>query len=319
MSEPEATTPSDPLVAELASLHRGRGLRRSRIAPAVGPELRAVLGLTSDADERAVRARLVDAIVGGTRTLDTDLQVSFLHASALKNDKRLLQDRLKDAGDEIERDTRTVRRRLDDANSIVARHLRAEHERRNAHPHAPSGWVVRAMGSEVDLRSDPESVVADKTILAIDPLTELTESVYFGGSDAQNPEPQIQIEVLSGGTLSGVDRITPNIWRYRVGLAKRLAPGDTHRFLVRILTSGSEHLPPYNALAPMRPCTEFICSARFPSDRVPRRIQRIDGLPTSVFNDPVDDSSPFPPDEFVRTIFRNLEPGLAYGLRWSSD
>jgi len=319
MSELESATTGDPLVAELASLHRGQGLRRSRMAPVLGPELRAVLGLTDDADERTVRAKLVDAFAGGARTLDGDFKVAFLHASGLKNDKRLMQDRLTDAGDEIQRDSRTVRRRLNDANAAVARYLRAEHERRIAHPHAPSGWVVRSIGSEVDLRGDLASVVSDKTILAIDPITELTESVYFGANSPDAPDPQIQIEVLSGGRLSLLDRVAANIWRYKIDLVKPLSAGDMHRFQVRITTSARQHLPPYNAVAPLRPCREFTCSVMFPPEQVPRRMQRVDGLPTSVFNDPIDDSSPHPPSATVRTVFRNLEPGLAYGLRWSHD
>jgi hypothetical protein len=84
-----------------------------------------------------------------------------------------------------------------------------------------------------------------------------------------------------------------------------------------VTVSSDLHIPPYNAVAPLRPCDRFECRVRFAPDRRPTRIQRVDGLPTSVFNDPVGTRHLLPTAGTVVTTFRDLAPGLAYGLRWA--
>lgn len=314
---------TDPVVSELALLHRSRGLRRSELGPSVGPGLREVLDLPPDIDETELRLRLVDALIAASAPLASDLRAAFLHALAVKSAHRLLQERLKQAGAEIDRDARTVRRRLEAANIAVARRLRSSHERRANHPQAPTGWTVTAMSSVLDLRLLRPSFTAEKTILAAQRVTSLTESFFIprvsdeATGEVVAAEPDIEVEVGAGGRLEGLTRVAPRNWRYQVVLDQPLRSGDLLTYSVKVTVPEHRYFAPYNAVAPLRPCASFDCRVYFDPDRLPALIQQIDGLPSSIFNDLIGDTDLLPVAAEVDVRFTALVPGLAYGLRWA--
>lgn len=317
MAETSLGPPDDPVAVELALLRRARGLRRSRLAPTVGPELRALLDVAPDAGDQAIRQPLTNALLLAANTLEPDLQLVFLYALAVRSDQRLLQDRLAEAGQAIERDSRTVRRRLDEANLKVADHLRAQQARRRGHPTAPTGWSVVAMTSELDLRPTRPRMTAVKTILAAKRLRELTESFYLEGPERDRDGfADMTIEVSGGAQLRQVEQVGRRSWRYRIRLSTQLEPGDRHTFQVTVTVPSRENAAPFNVVAPLRECESFSCIVHFSPDQIPTRIQRIDGLPTSAVNDAIGSTDLVPPALQVADRFTSLTPGLAYGLRW---
>lgn len=306
------------VVEELGVLHRSRGLRRSRLAGHVGPRLRQLLDIAPDADESSLRRALVDGLITAARALPGDLRVAFLYASAVSSKRRLLQERLGEAGAVIDRDPRTVRRRLEQANVGVARELLARREWRANHPLAPTGWTVVMVASSLDLRADRPRFTIDKSILAGQRMSVVTESVSIPRPGGDADQPDIEIAVLTGGTLINVERVGASAWRYQIDLGCVLDSGDSHDLRIQVTVPSHQHVLPFNAVVPLRPCGHFSCRVEFDPARLPREIRRIDGLHSGALGDRIGASgSAIEPASVVAAEFSALVTGLAYGLRWA--
>ncbi len=309
---------SDPVIRELSTVYRGRGLRRSVLGPAVGPGLRELLDIPPEMDEANLRVRVADALILAARALDPDLRVAVLHALSVSSAHLLLQDRLRAAGRELDRDARTVRRRLDAANVVLVRHLRRNRERSLSHPQAPAGWAVLSMSSVLDLRRATPRFTATKTVVATQRLSAVTESFSMPPGQGWSPsdEDVVDVAVTSGGRLEGLTRVAPRVWRYHVAIEPALAGGQEHTYTVEVTMPSADHFAPYNAVAPLRPCNQFDCTVIFDPDRLPVAVQYVEALPPPVLLGPMEDSQLLATSPVVSASFSALVPGLVYGLRW---
>lgn len=309
------------LAEEIAGLHRGRGVRRAGLASSTGPQLRAAALIDVLTPDAEAGAALVATLSAASEHLPEDLQTVFLLACAITTDEPFLQGRLAIAAKRIDRDRRTVRRRLTTANLLVAERLSAL-----SHTAPPTsevdgdtGWFVESLDSVLDLTAGPPVFIGKKTIRSmVSQLSTVTEMVGIPRSGRHEGTPEF--EVLSGGTLGAVDRISQSVWRYDIALDQVLDHGGTASYEVRITLPSLQFIRPYAVLVPLRPCRSFRTEVRFGTPSPASHVWRLDGLPPAAVEDdaPVDDSHEelAAGRDVVVAQFDSLAPGRVYGLRW---
>lgn len=181
------------VAAEIAALHRGRGLRRPDLH--IGPGLHAALQLEPRASLDEVRDHLVAALRASATSLPKDLQLVFLNAAALTASDRSLGGRLSHAAAALDRDPRTIRRRLAQANVGVAtalvRGTRRPVEMGNA-------WFIQEFEAITDLRGERPVLTARKiAVPTLGGVHLVKEGFGLPRTSPDRPDPQIR--VVEGG------------------------------------------------------------------------------------------------------------------------
>jgi hypothetical protein len=307
------------LVCELKTLRKGRGVFVGQIADRVGAALRDVCHVTDDDGPTVIRRKVATTLQVLASDLPADLRVAVMVAFGIFPDARLplYQDRVSWAAVRLNRDPRTVRRRIDDGIArlaelasltsveVPAQRLAA------APPSLRSGWHTAEIRTIVTLdRSRPQVLEQRRVVADRDGVSEIDLAITHPARDEE-----IDVLVLYGGTLNAAgpgpgDRRTPTF-----SLPRKLTPGETHDYALsyRLPAAG-----PHFVCVPRRPCEIFDLRVRFDRAHLPARIRRI----TDGFQRDLDDPAfygpavPVDPAGEIRMIFRDLTPGLVYGVRW---
>lgn len=302
----------EQLAAELAALHRGRGLRRPAIDP--GPALREALRLTPDDDPVAARQRLVGVFKAATAAMSPDLRVVFLHASAISCGDATLRDRLTRVATVIDRDTRTVRRRLLQANLAVAGYLL-----HGARPPAPAeSWFVESMRSIMDLRGPRPVQTTYRTVCP----THRGVTVFrdrFGIPHPADSPVRPYLRVVAGGELASLEQQSASLWGLEVRLDHEVAVGESHEIGIEVTLPDREAIRPYTVAIPLGPTRSFTATVHFGDPPAASQAWEIDGLPPAALDDGFPSGRIFDPATApdITVEFGGLQLGLAYGLGWS--
>ncbi|HMS18254.1 MAG TPA: hypothetical protein PKA37_15525 [Planctomycetota bacterium] len=311
---PDAST---SISAEIAALHKGRGLRDPRLGRRVGPALRAALHITDPATEPQVRDRVVAAIRSAAQTLPSDLRTAFLLASALTTDAPTLSGRLAKAATALDRDPRTVRRRLAQANDAVAVVL----ERGSRpQPAMEDAWYIESLSSLVEINAPRVRTRATKVIVPTQGgATRVSErfSLPNAPSDLCGiAEPEISVN--AGGKLLDVQR-RGTVWSYDVELHEPMVVGVQQEIITEIGFPSMSLLAPVVIMVPIRPCRFFDITVDFGQPPITEAAWLVDGdYPTTLADSPAPSTRlEVPESGRLRAAFSGLRAGLAYGLRWT--
>lgn len=300
----------DDFAQELGALHRGRGLRRPTLDP--GPAIRSALYITEANPPAQARDRVVAALKAAAATLPHDLQVVFLHACALSSGHPTLGERLREAGEAIQRDERTVRRRLAQANESVATYLQ-----RGAGGAGDEGWFLETMETTLDLRGERPISTTYRTLCPTKQgVTVLRErfSIPHRPGDPLAPE----VRVVRGGELSWLRQESPSVWALEATLDHALAVGELHEVGIEVELPDRSVLRPYSVAVPMSPIRTFTTTVLFGDPPAASRVWRVEGLLPAGLDDgvaPDDAVDPHLQPE-IREEFTGMRLGLAYGLCW---
>lgn len=302
------------LEQELALLQRGRGLRAPELSAHVGPALRAALHLEDTASSIEVRDRLVAALRSAGSELPADLRLAFLSACALEGAESGLLERLRKAGELLDRDLRTVRRRLAQANTAVAAILA-----RGARPllSTDEAWYIEAMDSRIEFDANGPCIRGRKTIVpTVVGLTRLSERISLPSTPGIG-SPTPTIEVFEGGQLAEV-RHQGSVWWYDILLATPFEAGVPQTIGVAIRLPSRELMVPIAVMTPIRPCRLFTQHVDFGSPPVCDHVWLVDGeYPTELAEPPAESTRIYlGQDSAVVTSFSGLRAGLSYGIRW---
>lgn len=298
---------------ELLELPRGRGMRAADITDRMGPGLRAACRVTwSDAPD-TVQRKVADRLVELCERLPADLRVSVLAALALhpEADHQFMQDRMTWAAQRINRDhPRAAVRRMKVGFRILAEQLGdmvgvLRHRQ---------GWYTSSLRALLRMDVSPPQLVEERAIVAEDDLTEI--ELRFSAPDSG----PLTYTVLYGGEITRTERVTPSHSKFTVRLTKPLRVGEVHEYGVRFTTPPLAAIPPYYILTPLQPCEKFTVRVRFGAN-VPNRLWRLDGIPPRAIDDFEPPGGQVKPDRFgeVALEFEQLQQGLSYGLRWSTE
>ncbi|HEY7592002.1 MAG TPA: hypothetical protein VH969_02505 [Actinophytocola sp.] len=302
------------LVAELKTLRKGRGLLASRIGERIGSALRAICDVSDDDGPALIRQKVARRLEGLAGDLPADLRIAVLAAFAISPDARLpfYQDRVRWTASRLNRDPRTARRRIDAAIDHIAQlaTVRPPAPRREPGAAAATGWRTTELRVIVALdRARPEVVELHRIVAGRDGLA------------------WVDLPVPAADVLYGATAVRSG----RVALPHALATGGEHEFAIqyRLPDYGVRHV----VRTPDQPCDLFDLRVRFDRARPPRGIRLLraaldidrdidrdingdingdrDGTARSGETRAVDAAGE------VHLVFRDLTPGLAYGVRWT--
>lgn len=309
------STRAHDLAKHIAKLHQGVGMVGD-VSGRIAPDLAAALGPVPP--DRDLGAHLRLKMSGATVSLNRQRRVAFLFASGIHGRQAFLEERLRAAGDVLERDVRTVRRYLDKANVDVASYL-LDQAGRAQPPGAPQHWTVNELTAELDLCGPVPVYTATKTIFVTAPtLDHVVDSLNLLEVDSSGAMTGLDASVLTGGALEQTTRVGRSAWSLTTRLPRVLAAGSTHRYTLRVRIPSIDMVRPMHVTLPLRPCAAAGISARFSPGRLPRRVIRLDGALPAVLAEPMSAGlgQSVPAAELVSCTFHGLVTGMVYGLWW---
>jgi hypothetical protein len=320
------------LVVELRTLRKGRGICATQVGDRVGTALRQLSGVTPEDGASQLRHKVASLLQEYAAALPEDLRIAVLAGLALHPEVRLLPfygDRIRWVADRLGRDERTVQRRVDEGIRRLAElmlGLGTAGDRLDLDLPGP-GWRVAELRTIVLLDQPVREAIEQRRIVAErDGLDRLEMGYSLPRDPAAGPDPdrELRIDVLYGGMLVRRQMESSERIGLVLQLPRRLERGEAHEYGMRIQVPKQRRIQPHFVCIPGIPKVSidgFNLRIRFDRDLLPKQVWRLDGAYQRDVDDPVPIGEPVSPDITgeVQVRFRNLAPGLAYGLRWLDD
>jgi hypothetical protein len=314
------------VIDEMARLRRGRGLDADDVLDRVGGSLRLLCVIDDDDDPTVLREKVGDLFAQWAEALPDDLRIIFLAAFGLVAEARktFFQDRLRWAGEQVNRDERTVRRRLDEASRIVADRAIAQHVRAStasAEEPPSKEWHTEKLQAMLCLdQPTPEAFEFRRIIADRNDLRRIDLAVTVSGpTDGRLVAPtELAIDVLHGGVL--VQRRMASTRRFGLSLALPVAldRGAAHEFALRFRLSDQQALRPHFVCATEQRCDLMDVRVKFAAKRPPATVWLVRRVFQGEVQDPAHRGDVVPLDDAneVHVQFRRPETGFAYGVQW---
>ena len=286
------------------------------VADRIGPGLRVACGVAPDDSPAVVRRKVGERLSELCGRLPNDLRISVLAALALhpEADHQFMQDRMGWAAHRINRDhPRAAIRRMKVGFRIIAEQL----DDLVDNPSINQGWHTGSLRALLRMDVDPPQVHEERTIVStVDGLEEVQLRFSAHGQSDGNP---ITAAVLYGGEITGSERVVPSHRTFALRLPAPLRAGEQHEYGVRFTAHPRAVMPPFYVLTPLQPCAKFSVRVRFGTE-VPKKIWRVDGIPSRAIDDYAPDDALVSADRFgeVALEFSRLHQGLSYGVRWAA-
>jgi hypothetical protein len=307
------TESSNKLVSELKAVRKGRGVHNPALDTAVGPTLRAAIGALPGAGVGEIRQQLIDWITRRLPTLPPDLQQITSVALNLhpKARQEFLRERIEFLAQATQRNDKTIRRRIDAGLTLLAESAES------TEPAETDTWHLRRFSALLRMDGVTPECIERRDIVASTEISEIPWSISVPTSNGRRP-PNLDIEVLSGVKLRGVEQPSPHRKLLHLGLPAPLPPGDHHEFSLLVKVPAGDEMQPTYVFWPDRRCERFDLVIRFDPTRLPDKIWRVN----AAFHRDADDGVPTTDllalDEVneVSVSFTDLRPDRGYGIQW---
>jgi hypothetical protein len=307
------------IAEELQVLHKRGGIQAHDLDRRLGPHLLELAGL-DPATRRQVLAAQLNSCALALRQKEMILAVTAsLGLQGLPAEQSLFRDRVAWLAERIDRDYRTALRRIKAGERLLAEVIAGELQQRRSRVAAtPSGWYLREL--RVLLRLDtptPESVEHRQIVSTKPGLTEVKAWMDVPGSPGQ-PPPDPAVEVLYGGRLIRREHPSGSRDQFFIQLPRPLAETEEHEYgLITRVQAGAVMRSHYLVVPECR-CDALQATVRFPLDRLPGWVRRVDGETVRTFDDPQPTPDLVEPDQSgeVRIRFSHLTMHLGYGIQW---
>lgn len=311
------------LITELKAIRKGRGVRNAANPGRLGTQLSLLCGVDSkDGPETTVSkvTATLSALMTELQKHDADAVGAALGIGSEYADKPLLVDRISAFAATINVDPRTARRRVDDALLRLAEVTEQKRTDGDETASTKRGWHARSVRAIVLLSSAGVEVLELRTVVS--ELPDL-RSIYLGFSTppandgAGLPQKRLEIDALFGGDI--VERRIETSARtgFALQFPRPLKLGEVYEYGVRFRLPPDANVRPYYVLVPVVLCEEFDLRVKF--EKIPAKVELLSGVFQADTQDYVLDAPAVEIDTLgeVRAKFRQLQPGMAYGLRWS--
>ncbi len=273
----------------------------------------AAFGIPDDAGPevtwKAVEARLKLAAT----QLDPRLRLALIEGLGLRpGAPHGFGDRLKLIGTHEDRGGRTARRRVYKAFEAVAELTLAD----NVRPLVPTpDWLMMGTSVHADLRGDTPSVVMKRTILVIAPgISRVEESI---SAPRVRPDERVHVTTLEGCTSVDVEPTGNASFRVVTHLNRTVTYGTEHTFTISAQLPRLEAMTPMIGIYPTNSIREVKASVSF-GRRRPSSIARFEGdIPVGTFMPVTQELDPAL--RHHECVFRDVEIGRGYGIRWTWD
>jgi hypothetical protein len=306
-----------PLIEQLKRLRKGRGVDAPDLLSRIDPLLRRRCGIGPADSVTRARALLIDYLRQLVGALPADL--AEVAAATLGMDTaatgRFLEARVGWLSDRLGREQRTVYRRMDEAFNLMA----AAAEDIAANRSAMHGWYVELLEAVLRLDKDSPVSLEDRHIRVTAPqLTEIVNSTSIPGPPGEGP--RLVTEMVFGGSLRPVQGGGGSTVSTYISLPAPLREGDTHHYRLQTRVPPGTEMAPHYVCVPLRRCQRFTVRVRFPLDRVPERVWRVEEVTPRSIDDRPAGRVPVRPnaDAEVFQEFNDLRQGYGYGIQWAS-
>lgn len=302
---------------EIQLVQKGRGIRRAGVAEWIGPNLKRLIQWDHSMSEAEARSRLVTLLRSMADALPTDLNFLFLAAAGITSAEPFLSERLAKAAVALHREPRTLARYLRTAESLMA----AGVEHRNPEPRSPYatfGWQWTEFEIDVALgRPDPVFTTRRQLTATVDGLDHFKEVIATPAPPMSGKEPQFIANF--GCEVISVERPSSTSWIATVALPRPLPIGGTHDLGLTNVLPSRDAIRPFAVVAPIRPCRRGSVRVDFGSPSVAADAWSIEGIPSTVLDEPQPDAARFNPrtQRVVHQEFFNPLVGLCYGVGWT--
>lgn len=315
------------LVSELKTLRKGRGILASGIGERIGPMLRQVCGARADDSPIDLRDRVAEGLRRLAQELPGDLRIGVTAAFALADEVAMpfYQDRVAWAAAKLNRDQRTVRRRIDQGIERMSEYaIGVVREREAEAGSASPGWHLERLFVAVALDLPTVEVLEYRRVVAErDDVRDLELGFTLTSPRVSTPPDRLAAEELGldvfyGGRLDDRRMETTDRIGFRLVLPQPLRRNETHDFLLRVRMPRDSPVEPHYVCVLRNPCDVFDLRVRFDPGNRPARVSRLAGVFQRDVEDPTPIGEPVEPDASgeVVTQFRDVSPGLSYGVRW---
>lgn len=297
----------DSVAADLKRLQRNRGLQSANLADRVGPSLAQLTGFDPSRGS-AARDSLIRQLARAAEDLQPDMRVVFSRACAMRpDDAPTLGERLARAGVYVNRNAEVLRRWVDRANKQVAQRLIETSA-------GDRGWFVDEFTTRVDFRETQPVYRAKRTLVVTAPrLSSIVEMISFPGDRA---DMRPEFNATGPVSLRSIQRIAPQTWQSELLLDREYQCGELITYSSAARLSHRRFAPPMSVMAPRRECRRFATEVRL--GELAQQVWMLDRVasPTVYVDAPMGPILDHHRDPVVRAEFRNLIPGMVYGLRW---
>jgi hypothetical protein len=195
-------------------------------------------------------------------------------------------------------------------------------ETRPPQPHDPlDGWFIESFTALLRLDAEPVEALEHRVVVStVDGLSELETSVSVPRHpDDAGQAHRLDSELLYGGSLELREQPYESYFRNVIVLPRPLRPGERHKYALRLRIPPGQPMAPHYVHVPFRRSDHFDLRVRFDPQHLPRAVWVLRAAPTAVIYEREPAAETVLPDRFgeVQVSFRELRPGLGYGLRWS--
>ncbi|MGH3437848.1 MAG: hypothetical protein ACRDRN_15450 [Sciscionella sp.] len=314
------------LVLELKTLRKGRGIHAGQMEGRVGPALRAICGVADGDNSTEIRTKVANLLRRLTVSLPNDLRVAALAAFALEDGvgMQFYQDRVRWVANHLSRDERTARRRIDEgideiAGLAVAQSGIADSTTPTT---ASASWHTEEVRVALALdQPEPEAFEFRRIVADRDDLHELDLALTLTsptGCTQPADFEDLHVDVFYGGRLVTRTKESADRFGFVLALSRALRRDERYEFLLRFRVPRGRVMQPHYVCVPKHRCDLFDLRVRFDLNASPQRVWKL----ADRFQRDVDDPVPHGGDVGIDDVgeiharFRDLTPGLAYGVRW---
>jgi len=185
---------------------------------------------------------------------------------------------------------------------------------------ALDGWFCESCIALLRLDTEPiESIEQRVVVAAVDGLSELVTSVSVPRhADDTGEAHGLDAELLHGGSLQLREQPYESYFRNVIVLPRPLRRGERHAYALRLRIPPQQPMASHYVQVPLRRTDYFEARVRFNPARMPRAVWKLSGAPTAVIYERGPARQGLIPDRFgeVHVSFRDLRPGLTYGVCW---
>lgn len=307
---------------ELLDLRRGAGLHGSPLRERVGPRLAELCGASPADSDAVLRHKLRAMIERAAAEMPRPLRRAAELAFALDpvHSYLLLDRRLDQLCRELSCQPRTARRRSDEAVAWLVRAMAPEPPAAGARP--GQSWYLRSFHALLRLDTPTPELYEKRDIVAIQAVDEVT--VRFSVPrplDRADVDGDVFTDVLFGARICDVTRNgAGQCFELTLRLPNRLSPGQAHEVLLHHRFPEHQPLRDHYVFQPLTSCVECVVRIKFPPDRAPAAIWRLDGVPPRALDDPTPGAERLTLDAVgeLRLAFLRPEQGHAYGAAWTT-
>jgi hypothetical protein len=184
----------------------------------------------------------------------------------------------------------------------------------------PDGWYTESLVTVVRVDGERPEVIERRTVVATaDGLGEIVSSLNVPRHPEDLDRPAgLESELLYGGSLERREQPYDSYFRNVIVLPRPLRAGERHEYGLRLRIPPGQRMATHYLHIPFRRSDHFDLRVRFRPDRPPRTVWLLRGVPMAVIYQQEPAADTLDPDRFgeVHASFRDMRPGLAYGIRW---